>query len=166
MKKSGISLDLPGMGRREFRVFVSDFSGTLSRDGRLIPGVREALSKLSKKVDVHVITADTFGTAANALKGLQLKLHRLKGPGEDHDVQKREFLGALSVRSVVALGNGNNDRLLLKAVKEGGGLAIAVDNGEGCAVDALQNANLFISGALNALNLLLRTDRLKATLRF
>jgi len=55
---------------------------------------------------------------------------------------------------------------MLKAVKEGGGLAIAVDNGEGCAVDALLNANVFVTGAANALDLLLDPVRLKATLRF
>jgi soluble P-type ATPase len=67
---------------------------------------------------------------------------------------------------VVAIGNGNNDRLMLRAVKRGGGLAIAVDNGEGCAVDALMDSNILIHGAENALDLLLETPRLQATLRF
>jgi hypothetical protein len=51
-------------------------------------------------------------------------------------------------------------------VKEAGGLAIAVDNGEGCAIDALLNANLFIVGVVNALDLLLEVRSCKATLRF
>jgi hypothetical protein len=46
-----------------------------------------------------------------------------------------------------------------------GGLAVAVDNGEGCAVDALLNANLFIVGIANALDLLLEPTRIKAILR-
>jgi hypothetical protein len=53
----------------------------------------------------------------------------------------------------------------LKAVKEAGGLAIAVENGEGCALDAILNANLFVVGAVNALDLLLEPTRLLATLR-
>ena len=48
---------------------------------------------------------------------------------------------------MVAFGNGQNDRLLLKSVKEVGGLAIVVENGEGCASDALINAHLLIAGA-------------------
>ena len=55
---------------------------------------------------------------------------------------------------------------MLKAVKEAGGVAIAVDNGEGCAIDAILNANLLIHGSANALQLLLEPNRLKATLRF
>ena len=49
--------------------------------------------------------------------------------------------------------------------QQAGGLAIAVDVGEGCAVEAIENANLFVSGIANALDLLLRTNRVKATLR-
>jgi len=166
MKKPGVLLDIPGLGRRKILALVSDYTGTLSLDGKLTAGARRALAKLSKKVDLHIVTADTFGTAAQELRGLPLQMHRLKGPGEDHDLQKRKFLSSFDPASIVALGNGNNDRLLLKKVKESGGLAIAIENGEGCAIDAIQNANVFISGASNALNLLLRTDRLKATLRF
>jgi hypothetical protein len=47
-----------------------------------------------------------------------------------------------------------------------GGVAIAVDNGEGCATDALLNSNLFITGAANALDLIIETKGCKATLRF
>ena len=56
--------------------------------------------------------------------------------------------------------------LLLKAVKQAGGLAIAVDNGEGCAIDALVNVHIFVVGAANALDILIDTDFVKATLRF
>jgi hypothetical protein len=55
---------------------------------------------------------------------------------------------------------------MLKTVKERGGLAIAVENGEGCAMDAMLNANLFLVGATNALDLLLDSDCCKATLRY
>jgi len=57
------------------------------------------------------------------------------------------------------------DRLLLKALKQAAGLTIAVDNGEGCAIEALTNAEIFIAGAANALDLLIDTDFMKATLR-
>ena len=166
MKKTGVVVDIPGLSKRKILSLISDYTGTLSLDGKLTAGVREALSDLSKKLDLHILTADTFGTAAQELTGLPVKMHRLKGPGGDHDLQKRRFLNTFDARCVVAFGNGNNDRLLLKAVKEAGGLAIAVENGEGCATDSIQSANVYISGALSALNLLLRTDRLKATLRY
>jgi len=51
------------------------------------------------------------------------------------------------------------------AVKKGGGLAIAVDNGEGCALHAVVHAPVLVSGAAKALGLLVSPNALKATLR-
>ena len=93
----------------------------------------------------------------------------LSGPGNTwlkqkrNDITKRDFARQFRLKNVAAFGNGNNDRLLLQAVKKSGGLAIAVDNGEGCA---LLHANVFVVGAVNALNLLLTPTAGKVTLRF
>jgi hypothetical protein len=62
-------------------------------------------------------------------------------------------------------GNGRNDRMWLKAVKQARGLSVAVDVGEGCAIEAMLNANVFISGVTNALDLLLDKERVIGTLR-
>jgi len=163
MNRSGILMDIPGLGTREIRIIVSDYTGTLSCGGRLVPGVREKLVTLLGLVDIRVVSSDSFGTADEELAGIVkpdiLSTNR-------HDAEKQDYVKEFELKHVAAFGNGNNDRLLLKAVKEGGGLAIAVDNGEGCAVDALINAHLFVVGAANALNLLLEPRGCKATLRF
>jgi soluble P-type ATPase len=164
MAKSGISIDIPGFGLRHLQLMLTDYTGTLSRGGRLDDSTRELLRKLSETVDIHVITADTFGVAEDELKGVPIIFHRLDG--DRQDVQKQEYGEKWGLKRCAVLGNGNNDRLLLKAAKERGGIAIAVDNGEGCATDALVNSNLFIVGAANALRLLLEPRGCKATLRF
>jgi soluble P-type ATPase len=163
--KPGITIDIPGFGLREINTIVSDYTGTLSCRGKLVSGAREALLALKDLVDIRVITADTFGTAGDELRGLVEELFKLD-PVTPHDDQKEEYVRRFQLEHVVAFGNGNNDRKLLKAVKEGKGLAIAIDNGEGCALDALQNGHIFIVGAVNALSLLLIRDSCKATLRF
>lgn len=162
--KPGIRVEIPGFGRLQLAALVSDYTGTLSCGGRVRRGVERRILRLAEVLDIHILTADTFGTVERELGSLPLSIHLLEVGGQD--LQKEKFAAAMEPVRVAALGNGNNDRLLLRAVREGGGLAIAVDNGEGCAVDALQNANLFISGAESALDLLLEPDRLKATLRF
>jgi len=153
-------LDIPGFGMIRLNHLVSDYTGTLSFDGRLIPGVRERLIRLSEDFTIHILTSDTFGTAREQLHGIPCTIHILEG--EDHDVQKEEYVRSLGPDGVVAFGNGNNDRRMLKIAKIG----IAVTEGEGGAVDMLMSADIHVTNILNGLDLLLYPKRLKATLRF
>ncbi len=94
MAKPGISIDIPGFGLREINTLLTDYTGTLSRGGRLVSGVRDRLLSLSSAIEIHVITADTFGFAREELKGIPLTHHRLEG--DDHDIQKRERAGTVA----------------------------------------------------------------------
>jgi len=163
MNKTGIAIDIPGFGERHIRVAVSDYTGTHSFGGSIALHVKAKLRELATLVDLHIVTADSFGTAEQELAGIAIP-YKLRT--DRHDIEKAEYVTQFDLQNVAAFGNGNNDRLMLKAVKEGGGLAIAVDNGEGCAMDAILNADLFVVGAANAIDLLLDPLRLKATLRF
>jgi soluble P-type ATPase len=162
--KPGVLVEIPGFGRLDLRVLVSDFTGTLSRGGKITRETARRLAHLGECLDIHILTADTFGTVERELGALPVALHLLE-PGFQ-DERKAEFVQALGAEHAAAFGNGNNDRLLLRTVRDAGGLAVAVDNGEGCAVETLQSAQVFIAGAENALDLLIETDRVKATLRF
>jgi soluble P-type ATPase len=164
MKKPGIVIDIPGFGKVQIDAILSDYTGTLAFSGKLVTGVKDRLLRLAELVDIHIVTADSFGTAQEELKGLPTIWRRLEGGSED--VQKRRYAVGLNPRYVASFGNGNNDRLHLKVVKDAGGLAIAVENGEGCALDAILAANIFVVGAVNAFDLLLEPTRLQATLRF
>jgi soluble P-type ATPase len=155
-----IEVDIPGFGPVRLAHAVTDFTGTLSVDGSLVPGVWEQLVRVSKLVTLHVLTADTFGKARGELGGLDCEFHLLAG--DDHDLQKERYVMQLGPEGVVALGNGNNDRRMLKAARVG----IAVCLKEGCAKDALTSADVLVTSANDALDLLLNPTRLKATLRF
>jgi soluble P-type ATPase len=89
------------------------------------------LNKLAESMRIHVLTADTVGKAQAELKGINCEIHILTG--ENHDVQKEEFVTKLVAENVVAFGNGNNDRRMLKAARIGVALCLA----EGCAVDTI-----------------------------
>jgi len=155
-----IEIDIPGFGIVKLEHLVSDFTGTLSVDGILLPKVEARLNKLSEVLKIHILTADTFGKAQIALKDVNCEMQILTG--ENHDVQKEDYVNKLGAGSVAALGNGKNDRKMLKAAK----LGIAVTEGEGCAVDAIMAADIHVRSAVEGLDLLLNTRRCKATLRF
>ena len=120
-----IGLEIPGFGAVTLEHCVADFSGTLSRDGRLIDGVRERVERLSEMLEFHVLTSDTHGRARLALEGVRGSLHVLQG--ERHELQKQQYVARLGAANVVALGNGNNDVSMLLAAR----LGIAVCHAEG-----------------------------------
>lgn len=165
MGKPGIEITIPFFATPLIiKRIVSDYTGTLSFDRKLVLGVGDQLRSLSERVDIHVLSADSSGTASDELAGLPLTLEIYKYPGR-HNILKQIHAEQNNPSQIAAFGNGNNDELLLKTVREAGGLAVAVDNGEGCSVLAIQNANIFIGGIVNALDLLLHPTRCKATLR-
>jgi soluble P-type ATPase len=155
-----IEADIPSFGRIAIEHVVSDFTGTLSVDGRLLDGVADRIRAIAERVTLHVLTADTFGTAADALAGLPIVFNRLIGPEEAR--QKADYVRELGPDRTVALGNGNNDHLMLGVARVG----VAVIEAEGASVRAVQAADLVVIGATNALDLLLEPRRLRAGLRW
>ncbi len=154
-----ISIAIPGFGALTFEHLVLDFNGTLAVDGALLPGVTERLAALAPQLSIHVLTADTHGTAAPALAGVACSLDVTPPSGQAE--AKRGFVEALGAERVVAVGNGRNDRLMLSAAR----LGIAVIQREGAAAEAIASADLVVPTIVDALDLLARPLRLVATLR-
>ncbi len=154
-----IDIDIPGFGEIHLSDLVCDYNGTLALDGALLPGVAEALSRLASSLRVHVITADTFGTARAQLEGLPLDVVPI--PGAAQAEAKLQYITRLGTERVVAIGNGRNDRMMLAAAAIG----IALVQAEGAAGQAVLCADVVATGILDALGLLEHPQRLVATLR-
>ncbi len=154
------ALDIPGFGAVQLQHLVTDFTGTLSVDGRLFPDTDWRLNRVAEFLDVHVLTADTFGRARDELASINCLVRILEGDG--HNQQKEAYVRELGADGVIALGNGKNDRKMLLIVRIG----VAVCLQEGCAADAMLAADIMVTSTVDALDLLLNPKRLKATLRF
>lgn len=157
-----ISCLIPGRAGLEIQHLVCDVNGTLACDGSLLPGVERTLSQLKDLVKIHLVSADTYGTLnslEDQLGSIVISYARLKPWSEAE--QKLEYVENLGASAVVAIGQGTNDRLMLKAA----GLGICVLSLEGTAVETMLNADILSPDILSALDLLLHPDRMKATLR-
>lgn len=161
-----LSLMIPGRGSVDLAHLVCDMNGTLAEDGDLLDGVIGRLVQLGKQVQVHILTADTHGTAARNAELLRVACVAADTPtsrwervvsGSDKEAYVRE----LGAEHVVALGNGANDELMLRVV----GLGIAIIGSEGAFVPALLAADIVMHSPLDALDLLLSPERLIATWR-
>ena len=154
-----LKIDIPGFGAFTIKYLVMDYNGTLAEDGILIKGLADILNELSKQVNIHIITADTFGMAASQLKEIPCKLEILEQTGQISG--KKKYIDGLGNRHVAGIGNGRNDSLMLKH----SALGIAVIQREGASAETLINADIICRNIYDALDLFKNPGRLKATLR-
>ena len=122
-------------------------------------GVRDALKALSDELKVHILTADTFGKVGSQVEGIPCELSIL--PLENQDTEKLDYVKGLGAGHTVCIGNGRNDRLMLKEAA----LGIAVILEEGAATQTLVASDIVCTSILSALELLTNSLRLTATLR-
>ena len=154
-----MELAIPGFGTLALEHLVLDYNGTLAVDGRLLPGVKMRLERLAHSIGIHVVTADTFGKARSGLRGVNCRLEILRGAGEDR--AKAAYVRSLGPGRVACIGNGRNDRLMLRLAA----LGIAVLQAEGASAETLAAADLVVPCATDALDLFLHPRRLMASLR-
>jgi soluble P-type ATPase len=154
-----ITVEIPDFCRLQLQHLVLDYNGTLARDGKLLAPVPRLLRALARLVRIHIVTADTFGMAVRELEGLPVELKIL--PVKSQAAAKSSLITKLGADAVVAIGNGRNDRKMLKAAA----LGIVVVQGEGAAAQTVAAADVVVTNIKTALELLLNAKRLKATLR-
>jgi len=154
-----IPLNVPGREKLVLKNIVLDFNGTIALDGVLLPGVQNKLNDISEILDVYIITADTFGTVKAACSSINCKLAVLTEKLGAYE--KMKFIESLGQQETAAIGNGNNDVLMLeKAV-----LGILVTGPEGSSKKALMAADVVVRDIITGLDLFLNPKRLVATLR-
>lgn len=154
-----IEYSIPGHKNIRAEYLVLDYNGTLAVDGELIPGVRDMLNRIASSLEVHIVTADTFGKAGAQLEGVNCRLSVL-GPGSQ-DGQKAGYVSALGADRVIAIGNGRNDSLMLKD----SAIGITVVQAEGAAAATIINSDIVCTSVMDAFDIILNPLRVIATLR-
>ncbi|MBU0632475.1 haloacid dehalogenase [bacterium] len=152
-------IEIPNFKNIEIYNIVCDYNGTIAKDGKVLPQIKALFQELSKHYRVFVITADTFGSVKSQLEGFGADIKILSS--SDHTKEKADFVQELQAENSIAIGNGNNDALMLKNAAIG----IAVLGDEGCAKETLMSADIICKDSIDALELILRPKRLVATLR-
>jgi soluble P-type ATPase len=155
-----ISIEIPGFGSVHLEHAVFDYNGTLACDGEISDQIRDLLRRLQPHLQIHILTADTFGKVKKHLQGEPLTIHILETGGEAQ--QKLAYIERLGVDKTICYGNGNNDLLMLKQARIG----VAVTGAEGSGSAALHAAHVVVRDIKEGIGLLFQPLRLKATLRF
>ena len=153
-----LTISIPGRGDLVLRHLLLDFNGTIAEDGRLAEGVAQRLEALSASLAIYVVTADTHGTAAAACAGLPVEV--LTYPTTDVGAIKRQVAERLG-DGVACMGNGYNDLQMAEACA----LSVCILGREGCCGALLGKSDVVVTSITDGLDLLLKPDRLLATLR-
>jgi soluble P-type ATPase len=154
-----IEVEIPGLTTYRFQHLVLDVNGTIAKDGQLIEGVKELLAELKPRLGIHLITADTHGSQEEIDRLLDLTA--VKIPDKNQAEAKLSYIEHLGADTVIAMGNGANDALML----ERAALGIVIVGPEGCASIAHAKSDIVAPHIRAALELLLYPKRLIATLR-
>jgi len=154
-----IEITIPGRGNYTIKNVVVDLNGTIAVDGNIIEGVKEKVAILSQELDIFLVTADTNKNAEGLIKDLPVTLYKIK-EGEENN-QKLQVVLKQGKDNTVSIGNGCNDISMLKE----SAIGICVVGGEGASAEAMMASDLAVFTINDALDLLLKPHRLKATLR-
>ncbi|RAP76087.1 HAD family hydrolase [Paenibacillus montanisoli] len=149
---------IPGQKRVVINHLVLDFNGTIALDGVVLPDVMEKLIKLNKLLKIHVLTADSNGSAARECMGLPVELNVI---GKENQREEKSAFVRKIGPGVAALGNGVNDELMFRESD----LSIAIIGKEGCATVTLIASTIVVREVTDGLDLLLMHHRLIPTLR-
>jgi len=149
-----MEIEIPGRGVLKFHAVLFDLNGTLGKRGKVSKTVKEKLLKLSKKIKVVVLSADTFGTLKQEFKGTRIEVRKVRNGIEKAKIAK-------TYSPYIAIGNGNNDVAMLESAV----LGICVLGSEGASIEALLASDVVVKDVEDALDMILEPDVLKATLR-
>ncbi|MEX2613003.1 MAG: HAD hydrolase family protein [Gaiellaceae bacterium] len=150
------TIKVPGRPALELAHLLLDVNGTLAAHGDLIDDVATKLRRLQQVLDVHLLSADTFGSLAGVSSTLGIDAQLV------HDgAEKVDYMRRLGSQHCAAIGNGANDKAMLSEAA----LGIAVIGPEGAAAPTIAVADVVCRSIGDALGLLLDDRALAATLR-
>jgi soluble P-type ATPase len=154
-----INVTIPGRGTYRIEHLVLDLNGTISSDGGIIRGVSERLEGLKHQLDITVVTADTNKNAQSLLEHLPVSICTI-GETEENE-QKLAVVLKKGKHRTACVGNGANDVSMLRESTIG----ICVVGQEGASAEAMMASDVVVPTVNDALDLLLKPNRLQATLR-
>ncbi len=154
-----LNVSVPGYGDLEIENAVFDFNGTLAAGGKLHTAIRRMMPEIKEKLNVYILSSDTFGTVVSQCDGLGVHI-KVIDSGRACAL-KADFIKQLGAGRTVCIGNGNNDIDMFRECA----LAVLIIGREGCSAKALAFADIVVNNIEDALNLLIDPTRIIATLR-
>ncbi len=154
-------INIPNYGIITIKNLLFDINGTLQFQGKISPDLIIKFEDLKKIYKIYLISADTRGNLNEIAETLDVDYIKIKPQGITEAEAKNNELIRLGKNVTVAVGNGNNDALMLKNAVIG----IIIIGNEGASIKSIMNSDVALPSPLSALNFLLDEKIMIATLR-
>lgn len=154
-----IKIEIPGRFIYTIENVIFDFNGTIATRGKISQSTREKINELAKMVNVYVLTADTYSSAEEECRGLDIKL--MTFPKENVADCKAEIVSDIGADNCVCYGNGYNDIKMFEMAS----LKVAVLGNEGMCSELIFKSDVLVKSIDDGIDLLLNPKSLIATLR-
>jgi len=153
--------NIPNYGEITIKNVVFDINGTIQFEGKISEEICIKFNDLRNFYDIYLISSDTRGNLKDIAKLLNVNYILITSNGISHEEAKCKEIIKLGENETVAIGNGNNDALMLKKAL----LGLAIIGKEGTTTKCVLNSDLIFPDPLSAINFLLDEKMIIATLR-
>lgn len=154
-------IEIPNYGEIRIKNIIFDINGTIQFKGKLSEELEDKFKRLLQEYNVYLVSADTRGNLkylANKLNVNYVKINSRDGPEAQAKNKELEKLGP---NETIAVGNGNNDNLMLKNVLIG----IGIIGSEGATMKSLLNSDVIFTNPLDVIDFLMDEKAIIGTLR-
>ncbi|MBD3215139.1 MAG: hypothetical protein GF311_21210 [Candidatus Lokiarchaeota archaeon] len=154
-------LYIPNFGEILIRNILFDVNGTVQFFGNISEDLNERFQKLKEIYNIFLVSADTRGNLEEIANRLQVKFIKITPKDISESQAKNYQLDKLGKNETIAIGNGNNDSLMLKNSIIG----ILIIGSEGATIESLLNSDLVFTNPIDVLDFLMDDDAIIGTLR-
>lgn len=153
---------IPYHGEITIKNVIFDINGTIQFKGHISEELVQKFEELKKFYNIFLVSSDTRGNLKNIAKKLGVNFKKVNTQGINDAEAKNNELKKLGKEVTVAVGNGNNDALMLKNAI----LGIAILGSEGASTRSILNSDVVFTDVINAIEFLLDEKTMISTLRF
>ena len=152
---------IPYHGEITIKNVIFDINGTIQFKGQISEELVQKFEELKKFYNILLVSSDTRGNLKNIAKKLGVNFKKVNTQGINDAEAKNNELIKLGKEVTVAVGNGNNDALMLKNAI----LGIAILGSEGASTRSILNSDVVFTDVINAIEFLLDEKTMISTLR-
>jgi len=154
-----IKIDIIGRKKIEIDAIICDFNGTIANNGEVDQGIKNILNKLSRDVEIYVLTADTYGNVRKKLADYPVIIKVFNGKSALES--KKEIVEEIGPSRCICIGNGFNDFGMLDIAE----VSIVIMGKEGFYLPLLSVADIGFKSSIDALEAIYNVKPIVATLR-